>query len=114
MPGKPEGVGDILAKLMKKPALTKALLQARIWEEWDSIAGKPLCEHGKPQRIKDGLLTVMVESAVWMNKYSYRKWDIIRRINLQAGKELVSDIFLKLATDEEVKPKAPRRRRTTN
>jgi len=56
----------------------------------------------------------MVDSAVWMNKFSYRKWEIIRRINRQAGIELVSDLFLKLASDEEPERKRLRRKRATS
>jgi hypothetical protein len=36
-----------------------------------------------------------------MHKYSYCKWEIIRRINRMAGKELVSDLFFLLAEDAE-------------
>jgi len=39
-----------------------------------------------------------------MHKASYIKWDLIKRINRMAGKELVSDIFFRLGSDEEDTP----------
>jgi len=98
---KPQSVGEILAKLVKKTKLGKQLEQARIWEQWPEIAGRSLYKHGRPQRVKDKTLTVEVDSTVWMNKYAYFKWDILKRINLMAGKELISDIFFMLTPDGE-------------
>lgn len=100
-PKEPEGIGDILSKLVKKPTLSKAMLQARIWEEWEQLAGPVLSLHGKPHKIKDGMLTIFVDSPVWMNKFAYRKWEIIQRINRLSRRELVSDLFLELAPDED-------------
>lgn len=66
--------------------------------------------HARPVSIKKGVLQVEVDSAVWMNKFSYRKWPILRRINRMARKELVHDIFLVLledgATDAVLPPDA--------
>ena len=60
-----------------------------------------LAEHGHPKDLRERRLRVIVDSAVWMHKYSYCKWEIIRRINRRAGKELVSDLFFLLADDAD-------------
>ena len=98
---RPQSVGEILAKLLKKTQLGTQLKQAKIWEHWPEIAGPSLCAHGRPHSVKDRILTIEVESTVWMNKYAYFKWDIMKRINLLAGKELVSDVYFALANEEE-------------
>jgi predicted nucleic acid-binding Zn ribbon protein len=100
---KPQSVGEILARLVKKTGLGRRLEQAKIWEHWPEIAGPSLYAHGRPHSIKDKTLTVEVDSTVWMNKYAYFKWDILKRANLLAGKELVSDVFFVLAPDEEAR-----------
>ena len=108
---KPKSVGEILAVLTKKSPLGKKLQQARIWEWWPEIAGAHLHEHGRPHSVKDGTLSIEVDSTVWMNKYAYYKWDILKRINRMAGEELVSDIFLMLTPDQDpTPPKAPPRK----
>ena len=45
----------------------------------------------------------MTDSTVWMHKISYVKWDLLRRINRMAKKELVSDIYFMLDSDETEK-----------
>jgi len=92
---------DILKNLIKTTPLGKVFEQAQIWDNWTEVAGKVLAEHGQPKDVRDQRLRVVVDSAVWMHKYSYCKWEIIRRINRMAGKELISDLFFLLADDAE-------------
>jgi len=100
----PESVGKILDNLKRTTKLGKQLEQAQIWERWPEIAGERCCTHGQPQRIKDGTLHIAADSAVWMHRFAYIKWDIIKRVNRMAGQELISDIFLELASDESPQP----------
>lgn len=107
---KPTSVGNILGSLTRNvkcaekaglEKLGKQLEQAAIWDNWPEIAGVYLAKHGRPSGIKDNRLHIEVDSAVWMHKYSYKKWDIIKRINRLARKELVSDIFVELASEDD-------------
>ncbi|MCP4641958.1 MAG: DUF721 domain-containing protein [bacterium] len=103
----PKAIGDILSDLRKDSELAKKFNQARIWENWPDIAGKHLCTHGRPRTVKDATLHIEADSAVWMHKFAYRKWDIIGRINRLVGHELVSDVFVVLADDEMPPPPDP-------
>ncbi len=97
----PSKLGDVLSSMTKSTKLGKQLEQAKIWEHWPKLAGQHVCEHGRPRHIKDNVLHIDVDSPVWMHKYAFRKWDIIKRINRMAGRELVSDLFLALAPDKD-------------
>lgn len=101
---KPTRVGDILKRLKKTTPLGEELEQARIWSHWPTLAGKSLCSHGHPKTIKNNILYVEAYSPVWVHKFTYRKWNIIRRINRMAGRELVSDLFVVLAPDADPFP----------
>ncbi len=98
----PVEVGKILDKIKATTALGKQLEQARIWDRWNELAGGHLAAHGEPKTIREGTLYVEVDSPVWMHRYAYRKWDILKRINRMAGEELVSDLFVVLRADEEL------------
>ncbi|OQB43317.1 MAG: hypothetical protein BWY09_00215 [Candidatus Hydrogenedentes bacterium ADurb.Bin179] len=98
---KPEHIADILAQMAQTTPLGLNLEQAKIWEHWEELAGKNIAAHCKAHNVKDGILRVTAESAVWMHKLSYIKWDLLRRINRMAGQELVSDIFIMLATEDK-------------
>ena len=97
----PEHIGDILAAMVKTTPLGRNLEQAKIWEHWEELVGAHLAKHCRPHGIKEGQLRVAVESAVWMHKLSYVKWDLLKRINRMAGKELASDIFFLLENEEK-------------
>lgn len=98
---KPEGVGDILTGMIKTTDLGKHLEHAEIWEHWPEIVGEITAQHARPQGIKDLQLRIEADSAVWMHKINYRKWQILKKINRLAGKELVSDIYIVLVSDGE-------------
>lgn len=96
----PEKIGKILDSLKETSDLGKQLEQAKIWDRWNDLAGQNLAPHGEPKTIRDTTLFVEVDSPVWMHKYAFRKWDILKRINRMAGHELVSDIFVVLKPDD--------------
>ena len=98
---KVEGVGDILAQLKKNTDLGKHLEHAKIWEHWPEIVGETVAQHTRPQGIKDLQLRIEADSAVWMHNLNYRKWQIMKKINRLAGKELVSDMYIVLVPDGE-------------
>lgn len=98
---KPTGISEVIASLAKTTPLGEALKQAEVWEKWPEIVGEKTAEHTKPHRVKDGTLTIVADSPVWMHRLSYRKWAVIRKINRLARKELVSDVFFQLLGDED-------------
>ncbi len=96
----PTSVGDILKTLSIQTKLGKHLEHAQIWEHWPELAGT-LAPHGRPKSVKDGQLHIEAESAVWMHKFTFNRWALIKAINRFAGKELVHDIFVSLLGDDE-------------
>jgi len=106
-------VGDILAKLKETTKLGTQLEQAQIWEQWPEIVGNYLANHGKPRAIRNDTLIIEAESSVWMHKFAYKKWDILKHINRLAGHELVSDVFVLLEGNAE-KDKLPKKEKNGN
>jgi predicted nucleic acid-binding Zn ribbon protein len=96
----PANIADIRAAMQQESALGEQLEQARIWENWPELAGSALAGRGMPVSVRDGTLTIEAESPVWMHKFAYHKWAILKRINRMAGRELVSDLFIRLAGEE--------------
>ena len=100
-PETPVELASILSHLRKSGPLGDQLEKAQIWEKWPEIVGEPLWFHGKPARFRRKKLVVEVDSPVWMHNYALLKDDIISHINDLAGKELVADLHLTLAAEEE-------------
>lgn len=95
----PVGIGDIIAGLKKTTPLGKQLELAQIWDRWTEIAGPKLAPHGRPYTVKKGTLHIHANSPVWVHRYDYVKWELLKKVNLMAGHELISDIFIGLASD---------------
>lgn len=102
----PTPVGKIVDQLKRTTDLGTTLQQARIWEEWPAVVGPQLCSHGNPVSVKENTLHIEAESPVWMHKFAYRKWDIVKQVNRLAGRELISDVFISLAPDQS-EPSSP-------
>jgi hypothetical protein len=97
----PKRVGEILAELKKSTRLGRQLKQAMIWACWPEIAGHRLCSHGEPYTIEKNKLYVEAESPVWMHRFVSQRWDIIKRVNRIAGRELISDVYVRLRPDSD-------------
>lgn len=97
-------MGEILKSLVQSTDLGKKMEQSRIWYEWPNLAGASLAEHGRPHGVKEQMLVVEVDSTVWMNRYAYHKWDILKRINRMYGREMISDIYILLTPDSDANP----------
>jgi predicted nucleic acid-binding Zn ribbon protein len=105
----PVAIGKILDQLKRTTELGEQLEKARIWDRWNDLAGPHLSAHGKPRGIRDNVLYVEADSPVWMHRFALRKWDVLKRINRMAGKELVSDLFVILGDDEAAEAPPERR-----
>ena len=97
------GINEILKDLTESTALGKTLEQAKIWDQWETLVGPGLAAHGRPHSVRDKQLRVEVDSAVWMHKFSYRKWEIIKRINRAARTKLIDDLFMILMESDKDK-----------
>lgn len=98
-----EGIADILESLKGASALGRNLEEAKIWERWPDLAGMDFMPHGRPLGVRDGMLIIEVDSAVWMHKFAYIKRDLVRRINRMLGRDLVTEIHLTLTEDEKLR-----------
>ena len=97
----PKPLDDILDALKRSGPLSKSFEEARLWERWPEVAGPVLMPHGRPLGIRNGTLTIEIDSAVWMHKFSYHKGDILKGAHAVLGHSDVSDLFFVLAEEEK-------------
>jgi len=115
--GKPQAIAALLAGAFQGKPLEQRLEEAKIWQIWDRAVGSRLAAKAKPVRFNNGMLTVAVSSAPWMQQLNFMKRDITQRLNQMLGKELVREIYLKpgrpAATEQAERPPGPTRRELT-
>ena len=83
--GKPQLVGDLLARLLNRKGLSGKLEAVSVLTEWESLVGPQIAAVTQPQRVSEGVLFVAVANSPWMMELNLMKADLLRRIN--AGKE---------------------------
>jgi len=96
----PKDIAAIIETLKKSSELGRNLEEAKIWDNWPGIVGSPHGAHSRPLGVRDRVLIIEVDSAVWMHKMSYDKPRILTQIRKIVPADLVEDTYLILAKDE--------------
>ncbi len=107
----PISVSRLLGELFRGKPLEKRLHEGKIWQIWDAVVGTQIALQARPVNFREGILTVVVSSAPWMQQLNFMKKGIVEKINVTLGEELVKEIFLKAGRPEppELEP-LPRKR----
>ena len=88
-------IGQVIKKLMKNRKLSKRLDDLDVLEVWNDIIGKDLEKYVKSTKIIDDKLHVKLRSSIVKNEISYKKTELIQRINNTFNKKVIKDIILK-------------------
>ncbi len=70
----------------------------RIWSLWDETIGMTIAENARPAAFKGKVLLVHVTSSPWMQQLQFLKKDLIQKLNIALGKELVAEIKFKIGS----------------
>jgi predicted nucleic acid-binding Zn ribbon protein len=110
----PVAVSGLLDEIFHGKPLEKRLKEGRIWLVWDSAVGAQIAAKARPVNFRDGVLTVMVSNAPWMQQLNFLKKGLIEKVNAALGEDVVREIFLKAGmpdrpqNDPRPAKKAPR------
>jgi predicted nucleic acid-binding Zn ribbon protein len=85
-------LGETLEELVDKLGIKKKLQEYEAVERWEEIVGQQIGRVTSATGITKGVLFVRVRTGTWRNELTMRKREIIRKINLVLGEEIVTDI----------------------
>lgn len=102
---RPVPVSELMATLFRGKPTEKRLEEGKIWLVWDTAVGEQIAAKARPVSFRDGVLTVTVTSAPWMQQLSFLKRGIVDKLNDRLGRDLVRDIYLKAGTPEAPPPR---------
>jgi len=113
--GRPTPVGELLASALQGTPAAQRLREAEIWRIWDEAVGPQIASRAQPAAIRNGVLTVTVASAPWLQQLNFLKADLRGKLNALLGEPLIQDIFLKSGNparpDAQAAPRRQRRPR---
>jgi len=108
----PIAVSSLLGELFRGKPLEKRLHEGKIWLIWDSVVGRQIAAQARPVNFRDGILTVVVGNAPWMQQLNYMKKGIAEKINTTLCEELVKEIYLKAGRPEPLPVESRPQQRT--
>ena len=88
-------IGQIIKKIICNNKLSKRLDVLNILDVWNNIIGKDLEKYIKSTKLVDDKLYVKLRSSIVRNEMSYKKTQLIQRINKKLNKDVIKDIILK-------------------
>jgi len=88
-------IGQVIKKLTKNNKLSKRLYVLNILDVWNNIIGKDLEKYVKSTKLVDDKLYIALRSSIVRNEISYKKTELIQRINKKLNKDVIKDIILK-------------------
>ena len=105
---RPAKVGEIISESLEQGFLGLAREMVRVFEVWDKAVGAYNAAKARPDSIKNGRLTVLVASPVWIDHFGYLKAQFVEKINEALGTPLVKDIVFRVGPFEPPTPEYPR------
>lgn len=89
----PAAAGALLENLVQGLGIAGRLQQYQAWQVWDAVVGPQVAAHARPSRIRDGVLEVRVDQAVWMQQLQLLKPKILAALEQRLGAGIIRDIF---------------------
>jgi hypothetical protein len=88
-------IGSLLDEFVRANNLQKGLAEYRISKSWNTLLGNRVALATKTLYINNRKLFVTLHSSVLRNELSMIKGDLIKRLNEDAGAEVIDDIIIK-------------------
>ena len=92
----PEAIGPIVKDIISRLGLKELTASSRVFEIWDTVVGSAIALHARPYSFREGILTVNVDSSVWLAQLErYRKRQIRDKLNSQLPHPLVKRVIFR-------------------
>ena len=93
---KPEILGEILRKILKKRNIPHSAKDPRLLDIWRRAVGPQIAVQTHPEKVNRGILFVRVSSSVWMHQLQFLKEEIIGRLNELSPEAAIGSLFFSL------------------
>lgn len=91
----PQSVGDALQRVLQRIDPDRRLAVFRVWA---AEVGDTVARRASPVGFRDGILSVRVSGAAWMQELQFAKEEIRERLNRRLGADVVRDVYFVAGT----------------
>jgi predicted nucleic acid-binding Zn ribbon protein len=89
----PGRVADALRQVVQRIDPDRRLAAYRLWTFWADEVGPAVAARAEPAAYRDGVLSVRVHGAAWMQELQFMKEELRQRLNQRLGAALIRDIY---------------------
>jgi len=89
-------IGDVIKAVFTRIEDEKSVSREYIENCWKQAAGDAGFGHSKPTDLKKGVLTIRVDSPVWMQELTMKKRFLLKALQRALGKDRISEINFKI------------------
>lgn len=90
---RPDRVGNALRQVVQRIDPERRLAAYRVWTFWAEEVGPTVAARAEPAAFRDGVLSVRVAGAAWMQELQFMKDELRQRLNQRLGTDLIRDIY---------------------
>jgi predicted nucleic acid-binding Zn ribbon protein len=94
-------VGEVIPAVMRMLGLEGRMDEGRLARDWPLVVGDLLASKSAPQRIKGGVLTIVVRDNSWMQEIRFHQKRIIEKIHDRFPDLGVTGIRLRMERERE-------------
>lgn len=90
-----QSMGEALNEILGKGPLSRGLDKVRVADAWNKVMGPAIEKYSDQIKLDQKTLYVSLSSSVLREELSYGREKIIRLLNEELGKELITDLILR-------------------
>ena len=84
-------IGDALITYLRENGLEQSVLDVQIEEEWPKVMGDVVNQLTRKVEVKDGVLSVRVNSAALKTQLFENRFELVRKLNEAVGANAIRD-----------------------
>lgn len=88
-------IRQVIDDFLRGTPLHRRMTERRLVEDWEEVMGKSVSKATSKLYIRDGVLTVHLNSSVLRSELFMLSDDIRKKLNERAGEQVVREIVLK-------------------
>jgi hypothetical protein len=97
----------IIKSLFSDMGIAPRIEQHQVWFIWDKVVGAQIAAHARPASIRNNVLEVRVDHAVWMQQLQLLKPQILAKINRELDCTPIESMYLRRKPPEAPLRKNP-------
>ncbi|MDA0657947.1 MAG: DUF721 domain-containing protein [Planctomycetota bacterium] len=93
----PQRMGDVVSQLMARRGYARVLSHHQYDDSWREIVGEEIARQTRTGQLKRSVLEIFVQNSVLMQELTFRKSELLKRLQSQHLSHQIKEIRFKVA-----------------